>query len=104
MASGLHYSILWPQVRAYFQLSRIHDLPVEWLPDALAFVQGKIDGLQKALPPAASFAGDTDMQRRLLEDIETATRIVNRLRQDAQLYLPLAEALKASALAEQAGR
>lgn len=45
-ASGLHQSALWPQVKAYFQLSTIEDLPLEWIPDALAFVQGKIDALQ----------------------------------------------------------
>ncbi len=57
--SGVHPSNLWPQVRARFQLERIDDLPVEWLPDALAWVQGKIDELsrkpleeKKALPPA----------------------------------------------------
>ena len=57
--SGVHPSNLWPQVRARFQLERIDDLPVEWLPDAIAWVQGKIDELsrkpleeKKALPPA----------------------------------------------------
>ena len=57
--SGVHPSNLWPQVRARFQLERIDDLPVDWLPDALAWVQGKIDELsrkpleeKKALPPA----------------------------------------------------
>lgn len=56
MASGLHHAALWPQVKAYFQLSRIEDLPIGWIPDALAFAQSKIDecqrGKQKALPPA----------------------------------------------------
>ena len=49
-AAGTHVSALWPQVKAPFQLARIDDLPVEWIPDALAFVQGKIDALPKALP------------------------------------------------------
>lgn len=50
--AGVHHAALWPQVKAHFQLSRIDDLPVEWIPDALAFVQGKIDelGKAKALP------------------------------------------------------
>ncbi|MDE5878473.1 MAG: hypothetical protein K2G99_00335, partial [Desulfovibrio sp.] len=39
-----------PQVRAHFQLSRIDDLPESWLPDALAFVQEKIDQCAKGLP------------------------------------------------------
>lgn len=49
--SNVHPSTLWPQVRAHFQLERIDDLPVEWLPDALAWVQGKIDEVNaKPLP------------------------------------------------------
>lgn len=50
--SGTPHQALWPQVKAHFQLARIDDLPVEWIPDALAFVQGKIDGQPKALPEA----------------------------------------------------
>ena len=41
--TGVHHAALWPQVKAHFQLSRIDDLPEEWMADALAFVQGKID-------------------------------------------------------------
>lgn len=50
--SGTPHTALWPQVKAHFQLERIDDLPEEWLPDALAFVQGKIDQCGKALPPS----------------------------------------------------
>lgn len=50
--SGTSHQALWPQVKAHFQLARIDDLPVEWIPDALAFVQGKIDAAGKALPAA----------------------------------------------------
>lgn len=52
---GQSHSALWPQVKAHFQLSRIDDLPAEWLPDALAFVQSKMDSWPKALPEAASY-------------------------------------------------
>ena len=48
--AGTSHTALWPQVKAHFQLARIDDLPVEWIGDALAFVQGKIDGQPKALP------------------------------------------------------
>ena len=55
--SGVHPSNLWPQVRARFHLGRIDDLPTNWLPDALAWVQSKIDELNQkpkaALPAAA---------------------------------------------------
>lgn len=40
----------WTQVNAHFTLNGIADLPTEWIPDAIAFVEGKIDGLQKVLP------------------------------------------------------
>lgn len=65
----------WTQVNAHFQLERIADLPTEWIPDAIAFVEGKIDGLQKVL-----IAGDTEQQehrkRRYREDLELAIKMV----------------------------
>lgn len=48
--SGTPHTALWPQVKAHFQLERIDDLPEEWIPDALEWVQGKIDEQRKALP------------------------------------------------------
>lgn len=50
--TGVHHAALWPQVKAHFQLSRIDDLPEEWIPDALAWVQQKIDEAGRGLPPA----------------------------------------------------
>ena len=46
------HSVAWAQVKGHFQLSRIDDMPEEWIPDALAFVQSRID----ALPPAEQLA------------------------------------------------
>ena len=46
--SGTPHTALWPQVKAHFQLERIDDLPEEWIPDALEWVQGKIDSLTPA--------------------------------------------------------
>lgn len=48
--TGCSHSSLWPQVKAHFQLESIKDLPEAWLPDALAFVQAKIDALSAGLP------------------------------------------------------
>lgn len=42
----------WAQVNAHFNLNSISELPVEWIPDAIAFVEGKIDALPKSLPSA----------------------------------------------------
>lgn len=48
---------LWPQVRAAFNITNIKELPAEWVPDAIDWVQAKIDALNEAralphTPPA----------------------------------------------------
>lgn len=50
--SALPYNSLWKQIQAHFSIGKIEELPLAWLPDALAFVQTRIDALdqQKALP------------------------------------------------------
>lgn len=85
--ANVHQSTLWPQVRAHFQLERIDDLPVEWLPDALAWVQGKIDELSrkqfevkvKALPPA-SYLDETPFLK-FVEEIQSAHEEVRNILQ-----------------------
>ena len=49
--SNAPFDACWNQLKAAFQLTNIRDLPQEWIPDALAWVQAKIDALPKALPP-----------------------------------------------------
>ena len=49
--SGLPFAACWNQLKAAFQLTSIRDLPQEWISDALAWVQARIDALPKALPP-----------------------------------------------------
>ena len=45
---NLFHTMCWKQVSAHFNLKSITELPTEWLPDAIAFVQSKIDALPKA--------------------------------------------------------
>lgn len=52
--SGQPFDACWSQVKAAFRLTDIRDLPQEWIPDAIAWVQAKIDALPKALPSASS--------------------------------------------------
>lgn len=52
--SGHPFGACWNQVKAAFRLTDIRDLPQEWIPDAIAWVQAKIDALPKALPSAPS--------------------------------------------------
>lgn len=49
--SGLPFAACWNQLKAAFNIANIKELPQEWIPDALAWVQAKIDALPKALPP-----------------------------------------------------
>ena len=48
--SGLPFAACWNQLKAAFNLANIKELPQEWIPDALAWVQARIDALPKALP------------------------------------------------------
>ena len=75
--SGVHPSNLWPQVRARFQLGRIDDLPTNWLPDALAWVQSKIDELNqkpKAALPAVPQPTRQEQTAAALERFRTFQR------------------------------
>lgn len=48
--AGLPFAACWNQLKAAFQLATIRELPQAWLPDALAWVQEKIDALPAPLP------------------------------------------------------
>lgn len=73
--AGVSHQALWPQVKAHFQLARIDDLPVEWIPDALAFVQGKIDAAGKALPEAKPVHIFQRMGLTPLEELQMGSHI-----------------------------
>ena len=49
--SNAPFDACWNQLKAAFNLANIKELPQEWIPDALAWVQAMIDALPKALPP-----------------------------------------------------
>lgn len=49
--SGISVAQCWTMVNSAFNLQSITELPEEWIPDAIAWVQGKIDEQRKALPP-----------------------------------------------------
>lgn len=61
--SGLPFAACWNQLKAAFNLANIKELPQEWIPDALAWVQAKIDALPApataaALPASPSSPAD----------------------------------------------
>ena len=61
--SGLPFAACWNQLKAAFNLANIKELPQQWIPDALAWVQARIDALPApaqaaALPSTPSAAAD----------------------------------------------
>ena len=48
--TGQEFRSCWTQLSAAFSLASIKDMPAEWLPDAIKWVQAKIDAAQPALP------------------------------------------------------
>ena len=77
--AGTSHTALWPQVKAHFQLARIDDLPVEWIGDALAFVQGKIDAAGNALPEGKPAHVFKRMGLTPIEELQMGTSIKQML-------------------------
>ncbi len=87
--SAQPFNVCWTQLKAAFRISDIRDLPQEWIPDALAWVQTKIDGITisrnspefPAVPSPNSIYADrvkalTDLEKRFMEFAgETRTRL-----------------------------
>lgn len=87
--SAQPFNVCWTQLKAAFRLSDIRDLPQEWIPDALAWVQEKIDGITisrnspefPAVPSPNSIYADrvkalTDLEKRFMAFAgETRTRL-----------------------------
>lgn len=51
--SNAPFDACWNQLKAAFNLANIKELPQEWIPDALAWVQARIDALPAPAPAAA---------------------------------------------------
>lgn len=61
--SGLPFAACWNQLKAAFNLANIKELPQEWIPDAIDWVQKRIDALPApataaALPASTSSPAD----------------------------------------------
>jgi len=48
--SGIAHAQCWAMVNANFNLQSVTELPVDWIPDAISFVQEHIDMILKTLP------------------------------------------------------
>ncbi len=86
--TGQRYSQCYTQITTHFNLEAFAEIPVEWIPDAIAFVQSRLDehqkalhsAQQKALPPATinldKEARDFFEKLRDLEEKQTKERDV----------------------------
>lgn len=94
--SGLPFAACWNQLKAAFQLANIKELPQAWLPDALAWVQEKMDALPAPLPEApvpaaapAAYTPPVDMssgRADALRRIESAIRTINAAQDVVRLF------------------
>lgn len=67
--SGLPFAACWNQLKAAFNLANIKELPQQWIPDALAWVQARIDALpapaQAATLPSSPSSPTDDAEGHL---------------------------------------
>lgn len=66
--SGLPFAACWNQLKAAFNIANIKELPQEWIPDAIDWVQKRIDALPAPAPATAlpaSTASPDDVEGHL---------------------------------------
>lgn len=92
--SGLPFAVCWNQLKAAFNLANIKELPQEWIPDAIDWVQKRIDALPApaqatALPDSPS--SPTDDAEGHLAAIRDHIRQIHR--HEEELFLLARKAL-----------
>lgn len=94
--SGLPFAACWNQLKAAFNLANIKELPQEWIPDAIDWVQKRIDALPAPAPatalPASPFSPTDDAEGHLAAIREHIRQIH---RHEESLFLLARKALPA---------
>ena len=75
-----HHRATSLQLKANFQLDTIKQLPVAWIPDAIAFVQEKIDGLQTQTALPAPEPKQEQAMLPMPDSTEDVAMCMNKLR------------------------
>lgn len=94
--SGLPFAACWNQLKAAFNLANIKELPQEWIPDAIDWVQKRIDALPAPAPATAlpaSPSSPTDDAEGHLAAIREHIRHIHR--HEESLFLLARKALPA---------
>lgn len=79
--SGLPFAACWNQLKAAFNIANIKELPQEWIPDAIDWVQKRIDALPAPAPATAlpaSPSSPTDDAEGHLAAIREHVRQIHR--------------------------
>lgn len=87
-SSPLSYRGAWAQIHAHFNITKAADLPKEWLPDVIAFVQERMDSAIAAKPvhPLPSSTPAIDEYKRHVDNVLVAlTLFRSNVVMDAQL-------------------
>lgn len=95
--SGLPFAACWNQLKAAFNLANIKELPQEWIPDAIDWVQKRIDALPAPAPATAlpaSPSSPTDDAEGHLAAIREHIRQIHR--HEESLFLLARKALPAA--------
>lgn len=93
--SGLPFAACWNQLKAAFNLANIKELPQEWIPDAIDWVQKRIDALPAPAPATAlpSSPASPDDAEGHLAAIREHIRQIHR--HEEELFLLARKALPA---------
>ena len=94
--SGLPFAACWNQLKAAFNIANIKELPQEWIPDAIDWVQKRIDALPAPAPATAlpaSPSSPTDDAEGHLAAIREHIRQIHR--HEEALFLLARRALPA---------
>lgn len=91
--SGLPFAACWNQLKAAFNLANIKELPQEWIPDAIDWVQKRIDALPAPAPATAlpSSPASSDDAEGHLAAIREHIRQIHR--HEEELFLLARKAL-----------
>lgn len=95
--SGLPFAACWNQLKAAFNIANIKELPQEWIPDAIDWVQKRIDALPAPAPATAlpaSPSSPTDDAEGHLAAIREHVRQIHR--HEEALFLLARRALPAA--------
>ncbi|MEQ2653632.1 Rha family transcriptional regulator [Desulfovibrio piger] len=95
--SGLPFAACWNQLKAAFNIANIKELPQEWIPDAIDWVQKRIDALPAPAPATAlpaSPSSPTDDAEGHLAAIREHIRQIHR--HEEALFLLARKALPAA--------